>query len=1599
MTEINKAGQPNSLGDIDVPQGEYRSQINALTDAVRQLGGNPEIAPGSTVVNDPLSAPYILYVNSYTGEDTFVTGDYASADDGSFEQKMRRISNQRLECGYTEARPFKTINRAAIEAGIITSRDYLNLGNICGDLVTIVVMSGMNIALNGPGEADTTANFPTWSDKKQPTAEELQSFNDSNSSGIILPRGCSLVSLDLRKTNIRPDYVPPFDQEKADYSNRGAIFRVTGTGYYYGFTFLDKQDYNQSHHLLDCFANAGKVRCDEFYSKILKSFGAVAGISPAYTETRDSETQIVGPAPTPGLQTETTDTVQSASPYIYNTSIRSTYGLCGVFADGSEVTGFKSMVIAQFTGVSLQKDMRCWQQYVGTSWGPIAQADYSDDYINKTPDDVRMDPRYRSIHIRCVNRAIIQEVSVFAIGQGIHHAVESGGELTVTNSNSNFGGCASLAKGFVDYSFQTDKNWNVSRIKVSENIDSLANNFQTYFLGTLTEGTGNNATTITLEEPLNGEANNEPDLLANDGFSLNNYGGTNYIWIENPNGPNYYAPLADVAWETNDPSKIKVTTSFVSSSGDLPPENDPAGPYPPIAGKRIYVRRLRDVRSPRGRRYSLICNNTSTDSRNIVRDYGLQTDVSAANISREISAEEPIIAIGIGTIKPGAGVQRTNEFELRRAAASTNWDSRGEYVQSYHSNYNYYRSGDVVRYENKHWKCLVDHIAPPVLNKEKFDQCLVHTEEDFPSEDYFQNSSPIIIFDKDTDDTGEDPLLGYTNNSFKTDPELKRQYRTSTDYLGLYSFLRSLGFTDGQSHEILLPLPADERERDPDNALDGIPAPAGAATSWDNWQIQFRRPSNIRLFGQAFEWAGYLNYSKALPQYQRDLTPSNKFSYYFTNSFGGRVYVSGFNEEGFGVSAAGLTDLQTGETLSPDGLGSDDRDDNEPKVFNSDVVVNGILTANQIDSAQKSLVKDFRDNSNRVSEGRGMSWIAPMETIVDINSVTSGPFDERNETGTFLGASGKSGYTGASFVTPYFLDTWRAKNRLLGSQQGPVVIYVNPRAIAPELEVPDSTENESTNWNTTGVESLLGNPPTTPGAAVPTLRLAIAYADATISKTTPVQYYLGPGLYVNDIGTLTFQHNVVLVGYSFTDGNQFLTDGAGGGAAPWLGTTSLGRGPGNSGLFPESGLEEAIKNTNNMPIFLTRIYNQSVNANTQNRIIFSPLRLIFTQNSKLQGIMWWGATETMRAAQGTDEESPSLIPNSFYSQDLTASDLQSIKGESNDKIINATCYRLVAGKGNIDYMYTETCIITRGQLTTSDVAITAPGFPYTRAGNGSDHPVISCSNNAVIALSGFSLIGNNYMDNTGYSGFSGTAPKFAGQNNYNHFGFCSTFISNEPTSSNSTTSFNFCRYGTRIVDGPSDYNYNLTQINIHLITGNYKYMPSTDTDAGGTATDVLGDNGPAFDSILGAAVLSRRVLRYSFNEYRAGGDNKKSGIAGNFGRCMRRVGSNQSGFRMVTLSSSNSNTSKQTGISEADGDPNQEIPTGSIWEYDLRGIFFKKNATRIPSVPNFSAPQPQIMQNKYTYGPDNCQVNVKYATLKAGLDWEENFQSNKNLLG
>lgn len=146
------------------------------------------------------------------------------------------------------------------------------------------------------------------------------------------------------------------------------------------------------------------------------------------------------------------DTVDSASPYIFNLSLRSVWGMNGMHADGSKVTGFKSMVVAQFTGLSLQKDDRAFVRY-NTSTGAYDEGGQGAHLDGAC----RYKKGWRHVHVKASNDAFIQVVSVFAVGYGDHFFADSGADMSITNSNSNFGNTALRCKGFKAAAFTKDK--------------------------------------------------------------------------------------------------------------------------------------------------------------------------------------------------------------------------------------------------------------------------------------------------------------------------------------------------------------------------------------------------------------------------------------------------------------------------------------------------------------------------------------------------------------------------------------------------------------------------------------------------------------------------------------------------------------------------------------------------------------------------------------------------------------------------------------------------------------------------------------------------------------------------------------------------------------------------------------------------------------------------------------------------------------------------------------------------------------------------------------------------------------------------------------
>lgn len=1180
MTKIVRGGQNGALDHINSSQSVFRTQIAALTDAVRQLGGAAEIGAGA-VVNDPLSAPYVLYVNQFTGSDKFVSGNYSTSGDAT-----QRIELQRLECGYTESRPFKTVNRAIIEAGIITAKSYYTSPLANNDLVSIILMPGVITVYNGNGAASVSE----LANNTVPTSAQLTEFNPNATGGVILPRGVSLCGMDLRKTIFRPDVVPAIADESAYAANRRSIFKITGTGYYFGFTFLDKAGSTASHHLLDCFQFASQAELDEFYTKIRAAFGGAnntGGINNALAVTNVSEYTIVGPQPAAGSQTVATDTVLSASPYIFNISIRSNLGLCGVYADGAQASGFRSMVIAQFTGVSLQTDINCWQKYSSGSWG--AFANYT-EYINISPDNVRMNPSRRSFHIRAVNKAVIQEVSVFAIGQGVHHWTQYGGEITITNSNSNFGGCAAISDGYQTTAFQSDIDWNVSYIKTANNLSAIANNVKRIYLGTVSAVS---STTVTLTTALGEsiEYAGVPDLVAREGYTLRN---GSYLWVENPLGTDWRTEFTASAWNAGSPTVLNTNAALIDEDGVVPGVND-AGNSRAI-GKRIYIRRIVDTRTPEQRRFSLRLANTNGAARLPVRDYILQTTIGGAVVG-EISTASTLLVSNTGNTDIN-GVLVASEVTIRRGNASVDWAAN-----------TYYLKGDTVKRNNKHFTCVqVNQDAS--FDAAKWSESFVHMPSTYNTEDFYKNETPILIFDNDTSGNELSTTLGYNFTTvWANDTLIQNQYRTATDYRGIHLFLTAIGFTNNQAHTILTPKPEASRDLDPAISGDmGGFVPAGAANALDNWAIEFRRPSVIRLFGHAWEWTGYLNYSKAIPAYQKQISPQNKFTYYFTNENGGRVYATGFNEEGYQVTPRGLEDISTGEVVSVENLGSNDLTLDTPTEF-TNLTLNGTTTINDtlVINAQNVT---FPIGLSATTTKAGVGEIASISEIQNTSLVTT---------------DGGLNASGSNFITAAGLKYWASWAKVLTQRTGAAVFYV----------VPDNAVNGGT-YNFDGTSATLSADPGRSGSDLsidpPTSRAkavkfsnAVQYANENYSTLETVNYYLANGPYYTSV-TFNTIANVIGATAQFPIANTVSNFNA-------------------ASTLPTTNVKALYDSTFNAPCFATpTLFATSLN-NTRGYFACYPTSLTMNYGGSVNGIIWLGAEKTLNA-------NPANFPNYIYTNSL-----------------------------------------------------------------------------------------------------------------------------------------------------------------------------------------------------------------------------------------------------------------------------------------------------------------------------------------------------------
>ena len=187
--------------------------------------------------------------------------------------------------GNSPNRPFKTIQRALLESARFSYRT--GQYNDAFEAFTIVLYPGDYIIDNRPGvtadangyaylpadisELNNATNFDLQDASGNPNPNNVLYRFNSVEGGVIVPRGTSIVGMDLRKTKLRPLYVP---DPTAGAIARSAIFRITGGCYFWQFSFFDgpssgvytdpaqpaaSSPPTYSHHKLTCFEYADGV--------------------------------------------------------------------------------------------------------------------------------------------------------------------------------------------------------------------------------------------------------------------------------------------------------------------------------------------------------------------------------------------------------------------------------------------------------------------------------------------------------------------------------------------------------------------------------------------------------------------------------------------------------------------------------------------------------------------------------------------------------------------------------------------------------------------------------------------------------------------------------------------------------------------------------------------------------------------------------------------------------------------------------------------------------------------------------------------------------------------------------------------------------------------------------------------------------------------------------------------------------------------------------------------------------------------------------------------------------------------------------------------
>ena len=819
--------------------------------------------------------------------------------------------------------------------------------------------------------------------------------------GLIVPRGISINGVDLRKVRVRPMYVPALNPTEADpQTERTSIFKVTGGTYVSLLTFTDNPQVHRSHNTITAITFASEAEINggpgetSYYSKLNSLFGQYDGWGSEGLEPISAETTIVAPIadskdlrqtdsqenqtgfPFPdsrpdapiaypgatkikrlGAQNQQVfdlpdiNSTRSSSPYVYNCSVRSIFGLNGMHADGALVSGFKSMVTANFTQVSLQTDPTCFN----------AEAYYLDPPTNKVDDvgkqyrvSVNDTFKYRHFGIRSSNDATIQIVSVFVIGNSDHFVSDSGGDLSITNSCSDFGDISLRAIGYKTRAFSQDEavpSIGYDGTKLLEIIPPLPLSYDTL-------PSGGKATLV--------------DTEINTGLVLD-YDLTKNWYVANATPQDLPATVRIYFRSANASSPFTESTNVPSADtmgfrqfSYTRKRSD--GSYELVGGARQNRKQIR-IKGFDEIGNSIIFAGNIAPITNVSSSPGFEF----LDDKSKIFVWDTIIGCWYVNVTTNNIVEESVDgdgdgFLLKRI----NYAFRYKIVASPVGSEVFYKSLDFM------FDRASLTITRAIDRRKNEDRIYKVVLSGFLRDRGLRRPQNFYILEKQSSVSGF-PLNGST--TLLEDPLTISQVRTYEEvfpkegitsresgkyiaYLTLASQARKVATgslypdinadepeltqdpTDSITRESLVQMlqrPGVYFNSPVEPSVETISVKVRSTSTSQGILIGLRRPSVIRASGHTWEWTGYLNYDTAFPTFQGEpLDQDFALGKILVEDSGGKVYATGMNEEGSFYIGTTVFDLRTGEQFA-----IPLEADNEPgsvtnQVFNS-VVIRSLL--------------------------------------------------------------------------------------------------------------------------------------------------------------------------------------------------------------------------------------------------------------------------------------------------------------------------------------------------------------------------------------------------------------------------------------------------------------------------------------------------------------------------------------------------------------------------------------------------------------------------------------------------------------------------------